>query len=111
MVVLNLILIGFIIVYCIDYSGFIEEMDGVITKLFKSKFPLHIPKPFSCGTCLTWWTGLVYLIVIGKFTIPYIAVVACISALTPEILSIIYFVKDFVNLLFDTLEKLIGIKR
>lgn len=110
MIILNIFLLAFIIVFCIDYSGFIEEADKILTKALRSKVPLHIPKPFSCGTCLVWWSGLIYLLAIGKFTFAYIAVVAIASALTPEILSIIYFIKDFVNMIFDCFEKIIGIK-
>lgn len=105
---INIFLLAFIIVFCIDYSGFIEEADKILTKVLKSRVPLHIPKPFSCSTCLCWWCGLIYLLVIGKFTFTYIVVVAIASALTPEILSIIYFVKDLINKLFDSIERILG---
>lgn len=110
MYALNLILLSFIVVFCIDYSGFIEEADKMLTKLFKSKVPLHIPKPWNCGTCLCWWGGLIYLLANGIFTVPYICLVALLSALTPEILSIIYFIKDLINKIFTTLEEFLKIK-
>lgn len=105
MIFSNLLLMAFIIVFAIDYSGFIEEMDKILTKVFKSKTPLHIPKPLSCGTCLLWWSGLIYLIAIGQFTFLNVACVALLSAFTPEILAFIYFMKDLYNYIMDGISK------
>ena len=107
--IFNLFLIGFIIVFCIDYSGFIDEADKILTKIMHSKIPLHIPKPMSCGMCMMWWTGLIYLLLCNQLTILNIAYVALVSALTPEILSIIYFVMDAINKIFETVEELFHI--
>lgn len=108
-IILNLLLIAFICVFCIDYSGFIEEADRLITKALKSKVPLHIPKPFSCSLCSTWWVGIIYLAIVGNLNLPYIAALAGVSFLTPEILSIIYFIKDAINKLFITIENFLRI--
>ena len=106
---LKLLLLGIIIVFCIDYSGFIEEADKMLTKLLHSKTPLHIPKPASCGMCMMWWCGLILLLLCKEFTFLNVTYVALISALTPEILSIIYFIKDLINKVFDVLERLLNI--
>lgn len=108
MTLANLFLIGFIVVFIIDYSGFIEEADKILTKALKSKYPLHIPKPFSCSLCSTFWLGLIYLLCVGQFNLLNIAGVIVVSAFTPEILSIIYFAKDFINMVFDEIEKFLG---
>ena len=94
MTLANLFLIGFIVVFIIDYSGFIEEADKILTKALKSKYPLHIP--------------LIYLLCVGQFNLLNIAGVIVVSAFTPEILSIIYFAKDFINMVFDEIEKFLG---
>lgn len=104
----NLFLIGFLCVFVIDYSGFIEEMDNLLTKVLKSRVPLHIPKPFSCSLCMTWWTGLIYLLISHSLSLPYLVFLASICIFTPEILSIIYFVKDLINKLFDSIERILG---
>lgn len=105
----NLIIIAFICVFIIDYSGFIDQADRALTKLLKSKVQLHIPKPFSCSLCSTWWACLIYLICTSNFTLPNIALTALVCILTPEILSIIYFLKDCINKVFDFLEKYLNI--
>lgn len=105
----NLFIIGFLCVFVIDYSGFIQEMDSRLTKVFKSRLPLHIPKPFSCSLCMTLWTGLIYLFIVHHFTLPYLLLLAIVCILTTEILSAIYLVKDFVNRIFDFLERLMNL--
>lgn len=108
-IILNILIIAFLCVFVIDYSGFIEEADKLITKALRSRVPLHIPKPFSCSLCSTWWIGLLYLVIVGNLNLPYIAALAGASFLTPEILSIIYFIKDLINKVFDTIERILRI--
>ena len=102
--ILKLFLIGFIAVFIIDYSGFIEEMDRILTKALKSKIPLHIPKPFSCSLCTTFWAGVIYLLCTGSLNIFSLSYLGIVCFLTPEILSIIYFIKDLINKVFDWIE-------
>lgn len=108
MTLANLILIGFIVVFMIDYSGFIDEADKILTKVFKSKIPLHIPKPFSCSLCSTFWLGLIYLLCAGQFNLLNIAGVIVVSAFTPEILAFIYFMKDLYNYIMDGITKFLN---
>lgn len=109
MVVINLFLIALIVVFIEDYSGFIFEMESLLTKKLKSPIPFTIPKPFSCSLCMTFWLNLIYIIVAGKFSIINIALVCIISALTQEILKIIYFIKDTISTVIDSIRFLLGI--
>ena len=110
MIFSKLLLIAFITVFIIDYSGFIDEMDKILTKVLKSKTPLHIPKPFSCSLCSTFWLGLIYLICVNQFTLLNIAGVIVVSAFTPEILAFIYLMKDLFNSIIDSVCKIMNLK-
>lgn len=90
--IINLLLIQFIIVNIIDVSGFIQEMEGILSKWLHIK--AHIPKPFSCSLCLTFWTGLVYLIASGEISLLYLAVLLLIASLTPVTLEAVYLIRD-----------------
>lgn len=100
---LYLALIQFILVVIIDDSGFIDSVKHGISKLLTkgkiitNNFDL---KPFSCSYCMQVWCGLVYLLIIGQFTIPYIAFNFLLAAMTP-------ITKDLINLARDLLIKLI----
>lgn len=84
-------MITFICVYIIDLSGIIDELEDMIGKWLKCK--IKIPKPFSCSLCSSWWLGLLYIIIMGKFTILNIAFVAFLSFLTPNIYNVLIALK------------------
>lgn len=96
----NLLYLTLIIVFIIDYSGVIEHIETLMTKLFKSKFQLHIPRPFSCSLCMTFWSGLTYLIINNNFTLPLIAYVCLLSALTSVII-------DVTNVIINNIRKIL----
>lgn len=90
---INLLVLTFIIVFIIDLSGIIEEVENMIAKRLKVH-KVHIPKPFSCSLCSTWWIGLIYLLIIGQFTIPMIGYVALLAYLTPIWMNVLIALKD-----------------
>lgn len=105
MIYINLLLIAFICVFIIDFSGVIENIDRMLQKALKNPL-LHLPKPFSCSLCASWWLGIIYLICVGGFTLLNIAYVAFLAALTPVILRSLYLVRDLLDKALYGLEKL-----
>ena len=97
--ILNLFILTCIIVFIIDLSGIITEMENILSKWLKAK--ILIPKPFSCSLCLTWWIGLLYLLVYGKFTIICIGYVALLSLLTTTIYNGLLMIRDLLNKIID----------
>ena len=104
--IINLILIQLIIVFIIDLSGAVDSLKLFISKILTkgkiqtTNFDL---KPFTCSLCMTWWTGLIYLLICHSFTIPYIALVALLSFLTPLSSSILLLIKDLAIFLVNKL--------
>ena len=104
--IIELILIQLIIVYIIDLSGAVESFKLFISKILTkgkiqtTNFDL---KPFTCSLCMTWWIGLIYLLICHSFTIPYIALVALLSFLTPLSSSILLLIKDLAIFLVNKL--------
>lgn len=103
---MNLLILTSIIVFIIDLSGLIETIEKKLSKWLKIKS--HIPKPWSCSLCLSWWCGLIYLIIIHQFTIPMIGYVAFLSFMTNPIYNLLLFIRDLcngiINKLYNTLE-------
>lgn len=104
---LNIFLLGVIIVFIADLSG---AVDNLIKPLIKRI--LGIPsqkditiKPFDCSLCLTFWSGVIYILVTGRFTLLYLAYVCIISFLTPVIKDILILVKDISHFVNDVIYK------
>lgn len=103
--ILNLFLIAFICGFIIEYSGFVSNAEEILTKLTKSKFKVHIPKPFSCALCCTFWIGLIYICVTDTFTFLNLALV-CIAAASASLLSnSLVLIRELLNKLIEKLTK------
>ena len=89
----------FILIACIwtgvFYSGFPREIESMISKRLKvGRFV--IPKPFGCQLCMTFWTCLIYGIIVYGFTLPNI-LLALIAGLSTSVIENVY------GLVFDTM--------
>ena len=100
---LKILMIQIIMVLVIDISGFCDEIKIMLSKLLtKGKIATsnYNIKPFFCSTCMTWWCGLIYLIIaqeVSLFMIAFTLFVACMSPIT----------KDLYYMIYDTIEKII----
>lgn len=94
---INLFFIQIIIVIITDISDWPKTVYKAVSyiltkgKIVKDDLNWHL---VSCSFCQMWWIGLIYLIICHSFTIPYIALVALLSFLTPLSSSILLLIKD-----------------
>lgn len=92
---IELLAIACIWVIIIDLSGFIQEIESLITGWFRTKRGrFEMPKPFSCSLCMTWWTGLIYLLITGECTVLNILAVLLIAYFTPVYKDILLILRD-----------------
>lgn len=105
MTIFNLFLIAVITVCIIDLSGFVETLKSVLSKtltrgkLSNSDYQL---KPIDCSLCMTFWIGLIYLIIYHQLTLLNISILLLIAVSTP-------IINDVIRLAQDLLTKLINI--
>ncbi len=106
MVILNLFIISIIWVLILDLSGFALTIDKTLYKIFYKNRPFREDahfKPFDCSLCMTWWSCLIYLIVVNALTLPNIAFSLLFAWLTTIEKDIFIMVKDMVTKLIDLL--------
>lgn len=100
--IINLICLAVIIVFIVDISGVITHIKEWVSltlthwKIRKSNFSI---KPFDCSLCMTWWCGLIYLLCVGKFTLPFIMAVALLGLFSNTIKNFLLLISD----IFDTI--------
>ena len=109
MIYLELLLICAIIIFICHLSG---AIDNLVIPLVKRA--LNIPKnanisikPFDCSLCLTFWLGLLYLLIQHAFTIPNIAYVCMLAYLTPNIKGILLYMKELLVFIENKFYKII----
>lgn len=101
--ILRLFYIAIIIVYAIDVSPFYRDVTGAIaSRLTKGRThePIRL-KPFSCSLCMTFWVGLIYLIIKGQLSMCFLVVLCGVSALTPAIAQAFDLVLLTIEILID----------
>ena len=102
--ILDIFLISVIVSYCLDISGFWDEFSSIVSGWLtkgKVKKPFNL-KPFSCPLCLTFWTGLVYIIVAG-FSLPLFLWVCVCSWMTTIYPVVFHFTESFIYKVFSEL--------
>lgn len=104
MIVFNLFLISIIVVCIIDISGFVESLKSALSKLLTKhiKSSSYSLKPIDCSICMTWWCGLIYLIIYHQLTLLNITILLLIAVSTP-------IINDTIRLIQDLITKIINI--
>ena len=93
---INCLFIIIIWVVILDQLHFWDDITSVISGWMtngKIKKPIQL-KPFSCSTCMSFWTNLAYIIVTNQFSILMILYILVLSWTTPIISSILTLVKN-----------------
>lgn len=104
-----LLLLQFICVCIIDVTGAVDDMlTPLVRKITGSRIG-HIGKPFSCSMCMTFWTGVIYLLVAGAFTIPNLAYVLALAVMTQITYLLICMAKDLATKAIEVVYKIFNI--
>ena len=97
-------------VIILDQLHFFEDFTSSVKSLLtKGKFrnPINI-KPFNCSVCMSFWTNLIYILIVGKFSIFMIGYILLLSWSAPLINSIFTLLKNlvikFINILAEKIE-------
>lgn len=100
---INCLFITIIWIVILDQLHFWDDFSTMISGWLtngKIKKPITL-KPFSCSTCMSFWTNLAYIIVTNQFSILMVLYILTLSWGTPIISSILTLVKNlflkFVN--------------
>lgn len=101
--ILNLIWIHLIVVL-IFLSGFVDSIDEAINKRFKFR---HLPKPFSCCLCSTFWTTIIYLIVMKELSLLTILYALASATLTEVTTPLITFIKNLFLKIIELMNKIL----
>ena len=111
MVIIDLILMSMIVVFIVDISGAVDSLKSglkwILTKGKMNNSDYRL-KPLDCSLCMTFWTGLIYLLVIHQFTLPYIAFVCFLACFSGIIKNSIYLIEDVFTKIIQLIYKILG---
>lgn len=110
---LNLLLLSTIICFVIDISGFFNFVKKFIASRLEHKYKNlkyeDIKIPFvTCSLCTVWWTGIIYICIIGEFTFVNLFIVSMLALLSSNISGFMFLIKDILATIENWLQKLIS---
>lgn len=94
---LNLFLIAVIVVIIIDISGITLSIKSGIKRLLtrgRMSDPNYSLKPIDCSFCMTFWTGLVWLLVTHSFSLWMLTYLLLLCVMTPVIGQVIILIRE-----------------
>lgn len=102
----DIIILTVIMVFIVDLSGVIDSIKGLIT--INGRQIKHF-KPFDCSLCMTFWSGLAYLLFTHSFDLWGVFAVCMMSFLTPVVKEVLQAVsealKAIVRLSYKVIDK------
>lgn len=93
----DILLIAVIIVVIIDISGFTYSLKSGLKKVLtkgRMSDPYYSLKPLDCSFCMTFWTGLIWLLVTHNVTLWMLAYLLLICVMTPVIKDVIILIRE-----------------
>lgn len=103
--ILNLLYITLIVVFIIDHSGIIDTIKGALGKWLRCR--VERLKPFDCSLCMTWWSGLLYIVIAEHFTLGNIVAVALFALMADKVAEAISLMRDITTKAINTIYKLL----
>ena len=108
--ILSLLFITVICVFIIDISGAVDSLKSGLKWIFtkgKMKGSDYRLKPIDCSLCASFWIGIIYLLIIGKFTLFYLTMVCLFACFSGLIKDSILLIEDIVRKIIQLIYKLI----
>lgn len=102
---LDLFFIAVVVVVIIDLSGFIDSVKSGLKRWAtggRMSDPNYSLKPIDCSFCMTFWTGLVYLLVTG-ITLWSVVWLLLLCFFTPVIKDVLLLVRDLITRLIRSI--------
>lgn len=102
---LNIVCISLIFVIGIDvlyfWDDFSKMISGIITKGKVHK--VFCEKPCGCSTCMQFWVNILYMFISGNFSILNVLVILFLAMLAPEVGTLIFMFKSWLDKLINKL--------
>ena len=91
----NIVSIAILCCFVIN-SGAVDSLKRALWRWLKGNVPYRdFPlKPFDCELCLTWWSGVLYLLFCGNLSLLALLYVALVAWCTPIIVEVLQLLVD-----------------
>jgi len=88
----DLLFLTLVVVFVVDLSGWTDTWLRWFSRWLGRT--VREFKPFTCSLCMTWWSGLAYLLITGRFCLPLVAYVALMAFISFPISQFLIFIRE-----------------
>lgn len=109
MLYLNLLIIQLVMVFILDLSGIMLYIKKWIWRIFIGRKTEHLSyklslKPLDCSLCLYHHLSLLYLLILGQFSILNYGYICLLAFMTPVTGSLLLNIKDFLTRIINKIQ-------
>lgn len=107
----DLLMIATMWVVIIDTTDFYDRVTGGIRAALtggKLRKPFYV-KPFCCSLCMTWWSGVVYLLLTHSVSLLTLGYVLGLAFFTPTIKDVLLLVRDMLAKAVNEIYRRLGL--
>lgn len=107
----DLLMIATMWVVIIDTTDFYDRVTGGIRAALtggKLRKPFYV-KPFCCSLCMTWWSGVVYLLLTHSVSLLALGYVLGLAFFTPTIKDLCLLVRDLLAKAVNEIYRRLGL--
>lgn len=101
MEIIDIVLVALVTIYIVDLSGFTDTWLSFLSAYKGRK--VNELKPFSCSLCMVWWVCLIYVAIVGRLTIPMVALIAFLSFLSNPLGQLLILARETINAIINRL--------
>lgn len=101
MIYVNILLITVIVVFIVDLSGIVPTFRDWFNRVTRREEDARI-RPFDCSMCMTFWAGLIYVILSGP-SIPAVATVCLCAWLAQFVADVLFTIREAAGALLESL--------
>ncbi len=95
----NLLLLAVIVIFVVDISGIVHTLKAALGRWIGGK--VERLRPFDCSLCMVWWCSLVYLLVVGRFSMGSVAFVTLLAVCSVQIGGLLQTVRALLQWVVD----------
>ena len=99
----GLLTIQVIMVLLIDVTGVVEDLLTPLVRWITGAKVGSIGRPLSCSLCMTFWTGVIWLLCTGHFGLVNLMLLLLLACTTNITLTLFHLVTDFVLKMVGTI--------
>ena len=104
---LGILYITILVVFLVEFSGIIDTLKGALGKWLKCR--VERLRPLDCSLCMVWWCNLLYIAIVGQFSLGNILLCAISALFADKVAELLSLIRDLISKAINQIYKHLGL--